>query len=119
MQFRHEHDRLLSPHSYLLPLLRGIDAYGYGSLIEKLSDFTNSILQALRERPASARMHWKGSDKLEPSSSLTFAELRESAKRAGWIPKIFVSQDVGAKADIWPDIGIRPDISKSQWFQPH
>ncbi|MCJ2370768.1 hypothetical protein [Pseudomonas sp. RGM 3321] len=118
-QFRHQHDPLLSAHSYLLPLMHGIDAYGYGSLIEKFSEFTASILQDLRARPASARMHWKGSDKLDPSASLTFAELRESAKRAGLIPKGFVSQDVGANDNVWPDIGIRQDISKSHWFQTH
>ncbi|ATV20948.1 hypothetical protein CFN58_15325 [Pseudomonas avellanae] len=99
--------------------MHGIDAYGYGSLIEKFSEFTASILQDLRARPASARMHWKGSDKLDPSASLTFAELRESAKRAGLIPKGFVSQDVGANDNVWPDIGIRQDISKSHWFQTH
>ncbi len=99
-QFRHQHDPLLSAHSYLLPLMRGIDAYGYGSLIEKFSEFTASILQDLRARPASAR-------------------LRESAKRAGLIPKGFISQDVGANDNVWPDIGIRQDISKSHWFQTH
>ena len=118
-QFRHQHDLSLSAHSYLLPLMCGVDAYGYGSLIEKFSEFTTSILQVLRARPASARMHWKGSDKLDPSASLTFAELRESAKRAGLIPKSFVSQDEGKKANVWPDMGIRRDISKSQWFQTH
>ena len=91
----------------------------FRSLIEKFSEFTTSILQVLRARPASARMHWKGSDKLDPSASLTFAELRESAKRAGLIPKSFVSQDEGKKANVWPDMGIRRDISKSQWFQTH
>ncbi|EFW84642.1 hypothetical protein PsgRace4_18083 [Pseudomonas savastanoi pv. glycinea str. race 4] len=116
-QFRHQHDPSLSAHSYLLPLMRGVDAYGYGSLIEKFSEFTTSILQDLRARPASARMHWKGSDKLDPSASLTFTELRESAKRAGLIPKSFVSQDVGSNDNVWPDIGIRQGISKSNWFQ--
>ncbi len=76
--------------------MRGVNAYGYGSLIEKFSEFTASMLQNLRARPASARMHWKVSNKLDPSASLTFAELREPAKRSGLIPKSFVSQDVGS-----------------------
>jgi hypothetical protein len=118
-QFRYQRDRSVSAQSFLIPLHRDIDAYGYGSLIANFSEFTASILQVLRARPAAARMHWKGSDKLDPSASLTFVELRESAKRAGLLPKSFVSQDVGANANVWPDIGIRHEMSKTQWFQSH
>lgn len=103
----------------MIPLHRDVDAYGYGSLIENFSEFTANILQVLRARPASARLHWKGSDKLDPGASLTFVELRESAKHAGLIPKSLVSRDVGKKANVWPDIGIRQDMSKTQWLQSH
>jgi hypothetical protein len=106
-QFRYLHDRSLGSHSFVIALGHGLDAYAYGSLIENLSEFTARILEALRAKPASARKHWKGSDKLDLNASLTFGELRESAKRAGLTPKAFVSQDVGRDADVWPDIGIR------------
>jgi hypothetical protein len=118
-QFRHQRDRLVNAHSFLIPLHRDVDAYGYGSLIENFSEFTANILQVLRARPASARLHWRGSDKLDPGASLTFVELRESAKHAGLIPKSLVSRDVGKKANVWPDIGIRQDMSNTHWFQSH
>jgi hypothetical protein len=106
-QFRYLHDRSLGSHSFVIALGHGLDAYAYGSLIENLSEFTASILEALRARPALARKHWKGSDKLDSNASLTFSELRASAKHAGLTPRAFVSQDVGRNADVWPDIDIR------------
>lgn len=117
--FRHLHDRSLSPQSFVIPLGHGLDAYGYGSLIEKFSEFTTSISKSLQARSAPARMRWKGSDKLVPNASLTFVELRESAKHAGLMPKPFVPQEFGKDADAWPDIGIRRVKSTSQWFQSH
>ncbi|MEG1626213.1 hypothetical protein [Pseudomonas sp.] len=118
-QFRHLHDRSLSPQSFVIPLGHGLDAYGYGSLIEVLSQFTASMLKVLRARPASARLQWKGSDKLDPNASLTFLELRASAKHAGLIPKPFGSHEFEKDANAWPDIGIREGMSTSQWFQSH
>jgi len=118
-QFRRLYSRSVSHKSFLLPLGHGEDAYGYGSLIENLSEFTASILEELRARPAAAREHWRGSDKLDPRASLTFVELRKSAKRAGLIPDALASKDVGKDADVWPEIGIREEKSAEQWFKSH
>lgn len=118
-QFRHMYDHPLHPSSFLIPRGQGVDAYVYGSLIEKLSEFTASILEVLQARPALERTHWKGSDKLDPRASLTFVELRDSAKRAGLIPKALASRDAGKDAHIWPDIGICEKMSAAQWFRSH
>ncbi|MCX2812499.1 MULTISPECIES: hypothetical protein [unclassified Pseudomonas] len=118
-QFRRLYSRSVSHKSFLMPLGHGADAYGYGSLIENLSEFTASILEELRARPAAAREQWRGSGKLDPSTSLTFVELRKSASRAGLIPNALVSKDDGKVANVWPDIGIREEMSAEQWFKSH
>ncbi len=59
-QLRRLYSRSVSHKSFLIPLGHGADAYGYGSLIENLSEFTASILEELRARPAAAREHWRG-----------------------------------------------------------
>lgn len=118
-QFRRLYSHSVSNKSFIIPLDHDVDAYGYGSLIENLSEFTASILEVLRARPAATRDHWRGSNKLDPRASLTFVELRESAKRAGLIPKALASRDVDKDRDVWPDIGIREEMSVAQWFKSH
>lgn len=106
--FRHIKDPAVSSQSFLFAQENGLDAYGYGRLIEIFSEFCANILVKLRATPNAALVHWKGSDKLDPEAFLTFSELRASAKRAGIIPE---SADSGVAYDdpsIWPDIGIRP-----------
>lgn len=118
-QFRRLYSRSVSHKSFLIPLDHDVDAYGYGSLIENLSEFTASILEELRARSAALREHWQGSDKLDPRASLTFVELRKSAKHAGLIPRALDSRDVVKDSDVWPDIGIREEMSAAQWLKSH
>ncbi|WP_397453733.1 hypothetical protein [Pseudomonas sp. NA-150] len=118
-QYRHLCDPSLNPNSFLIPLGNGADTYGYGSLIEVFNEFTAAILQKLRAKIGWVRMHWIETGKLAPSASLTFLELRHSAKRAGLIPKAIVARDGGSDANTWPDIGVRQSMSTRQWFQSH
>lgn len=118
-QFRHIKESALCSQSFLFPLENGLDAYGYGSLIELYSEFCARILATLREKPKAALAHWKGSEKLDPHASLTFNELRASAKRAGMIPGSAASGAPEGSASVWPDIGIRRALSRAQWFQSY
>ncbi|MGV6395688.1 hypothetical protein ACTUVN_000738 [Pseudomonas caspiana] len=117
--FRHSRDRLLTSRSFILPVGDGVDAYGYGSLIEIFSDFTAAILKTLRASPVSAESHWIGSEKFSPNASLTFAEMRESAKRAGMLSRRTTLHEIEKDTDVWPDIGVHQSMSPAQWFQAH
>lgn len=105
--FRHIKEPAVSSQSFLFPQGNGLDAYGYGSLIEIFGEFCASILIELKAKPKAALVHWKGSDKLDPKAFLTFNELRASAKRAGMIPESAASGVADEDPSVWPDIGIR------------
>lgn len=102
----------MSSQSFLFPQENGLDAYGYGSLIEIFSECCASILSTLRSRPKATLANWKGSDKLDPEASLSFNELRASAKRAGMIPESTASGVADEDPSVWPDIGIRQALSR-------
>lgn len=110
--FRHIKEPAVSSQSFLFPQENGLDAYGYGSLIEIFSEFCASILSTLRSRPKATLANWKGSDKLDPEASLTFNELRASAKRACMIPESTASGIADEDPSVWPDIGIRQALSR-------
>lgn len=118
-QFRHKNDPSVSSRSFLFPLDHGADAYGNGSLIGLFSAFTANILKELQSGRLATSMYWKWSEKLRSDASLTFLELRNSAKHAGMIPKAFVQVEVGQDVNVWPDIGIRQGMPASQWFRAH
>lgn len=62
----------MSSQCFLILQENGLDAYGYGSLIEIFSEFCANILSKLRSRPKATLANWKGSDKLAREASLKF-----------------------------------------------
>lgn len=115
-QYKHKRGSDVNARSLLFPLEHGADAYGNGSLIGLFGNFTAQVLKGLRSGRLASSMYWKWSDKLAPDATLSFLELRNSAKAAGMIPKVDKSVEVAPTINDWPDIGIRQGLPESQWF---
>lgn len=89
------------------------------SLADLFCRFTTSILTRLQQSPLAENAHWRGCDHFQPGASITFLELRKSAKAAGWVPSAVSIAEPHQDEDIWPDIGIRKHLPAAQWLHRH
>lgn len=118
-KFRHSQNSDLSPQSLLLPLMDGSAGYASHTMIDLFSRFTTTILTRLQQSPLAEKAHWRDCGHLKAGASITFLELRASAKKAGWASKAVSIAMPHHDEDVWPDIGIRKHMPASQWLRKH
>lgn len=118
-KFRHSENSDVSPQSLLLPLMDGIGGYAGHTLVDLFCRFTTSILTRLQQSPLAGSVPWRGCDHLQPGASVTFLELRKSAKVAGWVPSAVSIDEPLHDESVWPDVGIRKNLPAAQWLQRH
>ncbi|HEP9740792.1 TPA: hypothetical protein VDW12_002299 [Pseudomonas aeruginosa] len=118
-KFRHSQNSDLSPQSLLLPSMNGNDGYASHTLLDLFRRFTTAILTRLQESPLAENADWRGCARFQPGASITFLELRKSAKAAGWVPSAVRLDEPHQDECIWPDIGIRKHLPASQWLRKH
>lgn len=88
-------------------------------MIDLFSRFTTTILTRLQQSPLAEKAHWRDCGHLKAGASITFLELRASAKKAGWASKAVSIAMPHHDEDVWPDIGIRKHMPASQWLRKH
>lgn len=113
-KFRHSQSSDLSTQSLLLPLMDGSAGYASHTMIDLFSRFTTTILTRLQQSPLTEKAHWRDCGHLEARASITFLELRASAKEAGWASKAVSIAMPHHDEDVCPDIGIRKHIVAAQ-----
>jgi len=118
-KFRHSQNSDLSPQSLLLPLIDGSGGYASPTMFELFSRFTTAILMRLQQSPLAENADWRGCARFQTGASITFLELRKSAKAAGWVPSAVRIDELHQDESIWPDIGIRKHLPASQWLRKH
>lgn len=117
--FRHRQNSNIFPQSLLLPLMNGTAGYSSHTMLDLFSRFTTAILTRLQESPLAENADWRGCARFQPGASITFLELRKSAKAAGWVPSAVRLDEPHQDESIWPDIGIQKHLQASQWLRKH
>lgn len=118
-RFRHSQNLDTSPQSLLLPLMDGTGGYASHTMIDLFGRFMTTVIARLQYSPLAENAHWRGCDHLQPGSSITFLELRKSAKAAAWVSSAVSIAESHQDESVWPDIGIRMHLPASQWLREH
>ncbi|MFS2161123.1 hypothetical protein ACCD10_27820 [Pseudomonas sp. Pseusp122] len=118
-RFRHSQNLDTSPQSLLLPLMDGTGGYASHTMIDLFGRFMTTVITRLQHSPLAENAHWRSCDHLPPGSSITFMELRKSAKAAAWVSSAVRIAESHQDESVWPDIGIRMHLPASQWLREH
>ena len=118
-QFRHALNHEISRQSFLLPLMADTGGYSDHTLLDRFSKFTGHVLTKLKQSPLAAKDYWQGCEHFRAGASITFLELRKSAKAANWVPEALTLVEPPNGEDTWPNIGITKHLAASQWMRNH
>ncbi|MBA1256030.1 hypothetical protein G7021_25585 [Pseudomonas carnis] len=118
-KFRHSQNSDVSPQSLLLPLMDGTGGYSGHTLVDLFCRFTTTILTRLQQSSLAGSSPWRSCDHLQPGASVTFLELRKSARAAGWVPRAVSLDEPHHDESVWPDLGICKNLPAGQWLHRH